>query len=524
MARRFSTTHPSRPRLSHALQRHLLDAISRTGARRPAEASQPSENHGGGRDVDKRGSKRRPTDTDGVEQIPAKKSRLTPGDAGYLDHGNVEKQADEAALQQPRPRRPQKAYAAFLRDFVDPNPPVPSGPVYSFVSGWLATVGRDQEPYCRSDSCLDLSDAESSSRESTKSAPAVAFAQDQDRFAMPPTPMSGAWPSSRATSLTQSNPTENSTGSGRRRALIEAPCYRDVNLAAHNICFRDSFRSCHELFPDRVASLIAHVSRDRGSPGPSTEAIRRDTRLERLVLGASKFEVEDYFRAQVFPPPGTVLERCVRQPMARHAVPNTGSRRKISTPVPDIMYGYRRPNIFRFGQEWAQLESMGEELNATNGYQGTILPFFIVEFKGEGESLYVATNQCLGGSAACVNLAERLNEHSKRYSNNVGRGLNSAAFSIAMNGSEARLYVSWRTDSQEYHMANVESFLLQRPDDYREFRKYVRNIIDWGEKWRYDEIREALDALGGEKPEASGTAEDGGPHGDEINPGHLAWV
>ena len=44
-------------------------------------------------------------------------------------------------------------------------------------------------------------------------------------------------------------------------------------------------------------------------------------------------------------------------------------------------------------------------------------------------------------------------------------------------------------------MANVESFLLQKPKDYLEFRKYIRNIIDWGKDSRLKEIRNSLDSL-----------------------------
>jgi hypothetical protein len=44
-------------------------------------------------------------------------------------------------------------------------------------------------------------------------------------------------------------------------------------------------------------------------------------------------------------------------------------------------------------------------------------------------------------------------------------------------------------------MTNVESFLLQKPKDYLEFRKYVRNIIEWGKERRLNEIRDSLDTL-----------------------------
>ena len=66
-----------------------------------------------------------------------------------------------------------------------------------------------------------------------------------------------------------------------------------------------------------------------------------------------------------------------------------------------------------------------------------------------------------------------------------------------MNGTEARLYISWKQD-ERYYMQTVKSFLLQKPTVHLEFRKYVGNIFDWAENRRLNEIRTALDSLPGE--------------------------
>jgi len=60
---------------------------------------------------------------------------------------------------------------------------------------------------------------------------------------------------------------------------------------------------------------------------------------------------------------------------------------------------------------------------------------------------------------------------------------------------EARLYITWKHDDLRYYMASVKNFLLQDPDHYLEFRKHVRNIIDWGGGKRLEEIRDSLDIL-----------------------------
>ncbi|KAL2757741.1 hypothetical protein ACRALDRAFT_2016829 [Sodiomyces alcalophilus JCM 7366] len=269
------------------------------------------------------------------------------------------------------------------------------------------------------------------------------------------------------------------------------PMYRDMNLAANNIYIRP----LHEPFPQHIADIVQHVQQDRDSPGPSLEDIRQDTELNELWMGTGEPEVEDYFKDKIFskPRPTDSLRRSDRQMMAKHAVPSTGSSLKISTPVPDMLYGYNRHKAFP--QQQAQLISMGTEMVATNQYQGLLYPFFVVEFKGDGGSMWVATNQCLGGSASCVNIAERLQHQLRKCQSDEVRPIDTASFSIAMSGTEARLYISWKQNELDYYMANVDSFLLQDHEHYLKFRKYVRNIIDWGKGRRLKQIQDSLETL-----------------------------
>lgn len=72
----------------------------------------------------------------------------------------------------------------------------------------------------------------------------------------------------------------------------------------------------------------------------------------------------------------------------------------------------------------------------------------------------VATNQCLGGLASCVNIAERLNHQLRHCKSKEVCQIDNAAFSVTMSGTEARLYVSWKHDELPYYMATVGSYLL----------------------------------------------------------------
>jgi len=64
-----------------------------------------------------------------------------------------------------------------------------------------------------------------------------------------------------------------------------------------------------------------------------------------------------------------------------------------------------------------------------------------------------------------------------------------------MKGIEARFHISWKHNEHDFYTRMVDGFLLQSPEHYLKFRKYVRNIIDWGKDKRLNETRDSLDSL-----------------------------
>jgi hypothetical protein len=419
----------------------------------------------------------------------------------------------QTVQQQPKPLPLKRPHASLLEDLVDPLPSSPAPKryrpesVHSFVTQWVESASGSESyrgRHCRSDTLLGHSDGDIIPRRLTKSAPNMEYRRDPDGFALPPTPASTRSRSYRADaeddaqvswygpSVAPSDMSGASTGSGRR-SLVEDPYYRRNNLAENNIYMRSS----REQYPEHIASLVDHVRMDRDSPGPSSDQVWQDMGLENLEMGTGEADVEDYFRGKIFPKPAPldILKRIDRNPMAKKVVLDVGSKLKVSTPCPDMLYGYN--SLGGFPQQQVQLRSMGNEMVANT--QDLIYPFFVIEFKADGPggsgSLWVATNQCLGGSTSCVNIAESLNRRLRQCKSKKVQAIDSAAFSIAMNGTEARLYVSWKHDELEYYTRKVDSFLLQKPKDYVEFRKYVRNIIDWGKEKRVNEIRDSLNSL-----------------------------
>ncbi|KUI64957.1 hypothetical protein VM1G_00573 [Cytospora mali] len=258
----------------------------------------------------------------------------------------------------------------------------------TFITEWLESVDADKEQLSLSDSPFER--CQPIPRRRSASASEMSNL-DSDGFARPLRPASR--PSQPYSTPGGFNaPTEGAWGrsSSASKNLVDQPQYRYHNLEANGIFMQ----STTEQLPEHVYGLVNQIGRSRGSPGPPSEELQRDTNLQDLLLlSASEAEETD-------------------------------------------------------------------------------------KFKGAHGTLWVAENQCLGCAASCVNIAERLKRQLQQCGADAVQPLNSTMFSIAMDNSQARLYVSWRDDDLNYFMQYIGGFLLQRPEDYIESRKQVRNIFD----------------------------------------------
>ncbi|KAF5002108.1 hypothetical protein FGRMN_591 [Fusarium graminum] len=256
-------------------------------------------------------------------------------------------------------------------------------------------------------------------------------------------------------------------------SLVENPRYRDTNLAQNNIFLCDS----RTELPSHILALVQSLAPDRVSVLPPWEAVEGNDSLLAMEAETSESEVENFFRDNIVSrlSPDDVVCRSDRTFICRDAMPLTSPQFKLSTPVPDVLYGYNRSTAFRFEQ---RNEIAADGNVAVANSQGLLFPFLAIEFKGDGPSsrgsLWVATNQCLGASTACINITEKLNKNLHECGYVPIKQVNTASFSIAMNGTEARLY---------------------RPDDFLDFYLYVRNIIKWGREARLQSIQSALNTL-----------------------------
>lgn len=423
------------------------------------------------------------------------------------------------SIQQPKALRSKRPYTSFLQDFVD-QPSWSAAPkryrpesVDKFVTQWVESVSESEayrERHCRSDTIFNCSDGDLISRKLTQFVPNnVDNNRDAQEIIKPFKPAAISRSSAQSVRTSDADTSTKDTGKSGKSSKnkVENPSYREVNLAFNNVYMRERW----EQFPAHITSLLDYVGRGRDSPGPTPESIWRNEKLVNLTKGATEAKVETHFQSQLFSCFTDPTTQSVRTPMAKHAVPNTHRTFKISNPCPDLLFGYDRGKAFP--QLEAPLESMVYEL--PSNVELLTYPFFVVELKGDSPSgagsLWAATNQCLGGSASCVNLAEMFNDKFRECKNNENQLINSAVFSVAMNATEARLFITWKhEDHKTYYLQDVKSFLLSDVDHYLLFRRYVRNIVDWGTDQRLKEIRDSMDKFSKEsrKRAASPSADD----------------
>ncbi|EER37279.1 conserved hypothetical protein [Histoplasma capsulatum H143] len=322
-----------------------------------------------------------------------------------------EAQLARGAISPPKPGEEEDAGGSLeiIEDIANPASKSHTESVYTFVSEWLESVDSN---------ALSVSNNLVSPR-LTSSTPNMFNRGDAASTVSGP-----------SVSNVPSGSGPPSVASGRSATrLVKDRSYRSLNLASHNM----RFRKPHEEMPECIIRLINKICQDRTSPEPSLDSIKQDAALTRLEWeGASESEVEGYFVSKMFPAldGNESLRYTKRHPLASHTIPKHTSH----------------------------LLATGTESIANS--QDLLYPFFDIEFRGEDGSLWEGTNQCITGSASCIKMVEALNDRLEESKHFGVQPINSAAFSVTMNGTEARLFIAWK-ENNEYSMAKVESFLLQ---------------------------------------------------------------
>jgi len=323
--------------------------------------------------------------------------------------------------------------------------------------------------------------------------------RDADGHAVPPKPAS-------TRSRRSYQATEESVSS---TASVRHPSYRQNNLTSNGIYVRHD----RSQLPDYISRRVEELRAERDSPGPSSDQIDGYLdELGKLAEGCAEADVEGFLEDTVFPKPSDLtygrsagLGSAKSSLMSSYLIPNNPeSQFRVSGPKPDLLYGYSgalTDGAFTQPQFLAQ-----EALHPQNARfaeataQGLGFPFFAIEFKAAGGTrgdLWVATNQCAGASSACLNAVDQLN--TSLQDNKSVQRVDNLSYCIAVDNNTAQLYISWKEDGLNNYLQRVDAFLLSRPEDFKSFRKQVRNILDWGKDTRLKQIRDALNIILEEK-------------------------
>lgn len=303
-------------------------------------------------------------------------------------------------------------------------------------------------------------------------------------------------------SSSEANGDESLTADSEMDRKVELTEYRHKHLAWNKIhlVHRD------EALPESQVALAEHICRqDRASPDPTMEGLGAPSHglPKRLALVYEADVMQNFFAiftdekssnaAGMFCSKGLPINK-------RHVPenPEAPPDSKLSQPKPDLLYGYYE-DAFEQGNGTNFHPTLVVDAVANNAC--LVLPFLTVEFKGQwpasAGNLCVAENQAAGSSSACVKMAEYLNDclEKQRGSSPATTRLDTAAFSIVTNGTEARLFMTWKEHPDIFRMKHLRSFCLAEQDQRLSLRNAFHNILDWGYNERLDGIRRCLRIL-----------------------------
>lgn len=161
---------------------------------------------------------------------------------------------------------------------------------------------------------------------------------------------------------------------------------------------------------------------------------------------------------------------------------------------PDYIYGIQR-EMFPIPDEDALPPAVTTLLEIARGMHH---PFLLIEGKAGQGSSAEAENQACRGGATLVNAARMLKAIVGLEQSTIGADPASFLFSVTMSPNTLDIWVHWcHFDGREerFHMNNVASWTLKRPNTLWEIRQMLHNILEWGANNRYAKRKALHDAI-----------------------------
>lgn len=200
------------------------------------------------------------------------------------------------------------------------------------------------------------------------------------------------------------------------------------------------------------------------------------------------------------------LKRVQQMPFTNAILPRAiipygypGDFQSICEPKPGVAYGYKL-GAFSPAQNLTQNSTHnGADLSRFSRLAKDLYwPFFVVEFKAPamGGNIYAAENQCAGGGSASLLACQTLHSIASKANNNSADPTDAVAYSAAIDGATARLFVHWYdAGSDKYRLERFHHYDLNRPEDIQKLHLHTKNIVGWGVGSRLEKIKAALDVI-----------------------------
>ncbi|KAG6997583.1 hypothetical protein G7Y79_00039g075450 [Physcia stellaris] len=150
----------------------------------------------------------------------------------------------------------------------------------------------------------------------------------------------------------------------------------------------------------------------------------------------------------------------------------------MSVPKPDITYGLMRDAFME--SQWQVLEKY---VDLYKVHPMVVSAFLVVECKSYNQSIEHAEIQAQRAGAALVCAQRQIYHLTKTLHDKDGMDLRSMVFSLCIDMTHAILNVHFITIQEEglrYHHHNIEGYSFVKPNSFKDLRRDIWNIMDWG--------------------------------------------
>lgn len=260
--------------------------------------------------------------------------------------------------------------------------------------------------------------------------------------------------------------------------------------------------------PDDIAQLILSIQADRSEI--SSPNARQISQLSRITTSMKEMDAMIELEGLIgyipsYRPNGAQHIRlihnqlwrkdCLPQPVNKISTQNMFEKMGImATPKPDIFYGY---DVAAFLPKERRAVDLHREQVCPHNEEQALFPFLVVEWKSDlpGGTSMQGKDQAIRDGAAAVHSMHCLYDACGA----IATPAQTAVFSAVVTSRMIDLRIHWRQqegDEVFWNTKRFESGFLEREDDMLMIRRSMKNILDWTQGPRLDEIRRQLAGLG----------------------------